>query len=93
VANEKREGKETYHGIDPTTGKALWEAPVATQKDLDDAVVAAKNAYKTWSKLPLQERTALMEEFALRLDKYKEEFSELLYREIGKPVCRPRAID
>lgn len=86
VKNEKLGAETTYHGIDPSTEKALWECPVATEKDLDVAVIAANNAFKTWSKLPVQTRSNLVETFADGLEKYKDELTDLLHKETGKPV-------
>ena len=42
--------KETRHGINPATGEANPEVPVATQADVDAAVEAGLKAFKTWSK-------------------------------------------
>ncbi len=86
MGNEKRGAETTYHGIDPRTEDPLYEAPVATQKDLDDAVTAANRAFKSWSQLPLSKRSKLMYEFANGLEKYKDEFTALLQKETGKPV-------
>ena len=77
---------KTYHGIDPSTGKALWEVPVATRKDLDDAVVAANSAFKEWSGMQHSERRQLLNEFADGLETYKKELTELVFKESGKPV-------
>lgn len=76
----------TRHGTNPATGKALAEVPVSTQKDVDDAVVAAKAAFKTWSKVPLAERQKAVRAYADGLEKYVQEFGKLLTSEQGKPV-------
>ncbi|KAH8815296.1 aldehyde dehydrogenase [Xylogone sp. PMI_703] len=86
VSNEKLTGERTYHGTDPSTGKALWEVPVATEKDLDKAVTAANNAFKKWSKVGQQQRSKLIKEFANCLENYKDEFTGLLSKETGKPI-------
>ena len=77
--------EETYHGIDPSNGKPLWETPVATRKDLDDAVSVGNTAFKKWSVLPHSERSRLVKEYADGLQKYVKQFTELLVRETGKP--------
>lgn len=64
----------------------MWDVPVATQKDLDDAVAASKSAFTAWSKLSHDERSKLVKDFANALEQHKAEFTELLYRETGKPV-------
>lgn len=64
----------------------MWDVPVATPTDLDDAVSAAKTAFTTWSALPHDGRSKFVKEFASRLEQHKAEFTQLLYRETGKPV-------
>lgn len=86
INNEKREAKSTYHGVNPSTEKPLWEVPAASESDLNDAVIAANNAFITWSKLAPKTRSGLMETFAKGLEQHKRALTELLNREIGKPV-------
>ncbi|CAM1509683.1 Fc.00g000180.m01.CDS01 [Cosmosporella sp. VM-42] len=86
VGGEKRGvADKTYYGIDPSTGRTLWEVPVATQKDLDDAVAAANSAFGGWAKIQHSERRRLLNLFADGLEMYKEQLTELLFRESGKP--------
>jgi acyl-CoA reductase-like NAD-dependent aldehyde dehydrogenase len=76
----------TRHGINPATKKPLAEVPIATEKDLDDAVSAARVAFKSWSKTHLSERKAALEAFAIALESYEAEFANMLTTEQGKPV-------
>src|ERR1700733_9825336 len=76
----------TRHGINPATKKPLAEVPIATEKDLDDAVSAARVAFKSWSKTHLSERKAALEAFAIALESYEAEFANMLTTEQGKPI-------
>lgn len=78
--------KETRHGINPATGKPNPEVPVATQQDVDDAVAAGKAAFKTWSKVPYDERKKAVLAFADALEKHTGDFAKMLTQEQGKPV-------
>jgi delta 1-pyrroline-5-carboxylate dehydrogenase len=78
--------EKTRHGINPATGKANPEVPVSTQKDVDDAVAAAKEAFKTWSQEPWDKRRDAILAFADGLEKYENDFGKLLTQEQGKPV-------
>lgn len=75
----------TRHGINPATGKPNPEVPVSTQKDVDDSVAAAKEAFKSWSKVPLAERRKALLAFADGLEKHVQDFAKLLTQEQGKP--------
>ena len=78
--------EHTRHGINPATGKANPEVPVSTQKDVDDAVAAAKDAFKSWSQTPWAKRQEAVIAFADALEKYEQDFGKLLTQEQGKPV-------
>jgi acyl-CoA reductase-like NAD-dependent aldehyde dehydrogenase len=78
--------EKTRHGVNPATGKALSPVPVSTQKDVDDAVAAAKEAFKSWSKVPYDDRKKAVLAFADELDKHVQDFAKLLTAEQGKPV-------
>lgn len=77
---------QTRHGINPATKKANLEVPVSTQKDVDDAVAAAKVAYKTWSRTSVEERREKLLAYAEALKEHTNEFAKLLTTEQGKPL-------
>jgi len=77
--------EQTRHGINPATGKPNPEVPVSTQKDVDDSVAAAKEAFKSWSKVPVEDRKKALLAFADGLEKHVQDFAKLLTQEQGKP--------
>ncbi|RMJ08843.1 hypothetical protein BHE90_000643 [Fusarium euwallaceae] len=77
---------KTRHGINPATLEAKAEVPVATQENLDNAVDAAKRAFKKWSKVPAEERRKAVLAWADAIDAVKDEFRDLLTSEQGKPI-------
>ncbi|KAI1033329.1 hypothetical protein LB503_008433 [Fusarium chuoi] len=78
--------KETRHGLNPANLQEMDKVPVATQQDLDRVVAAAKKAFKTWSKIPYEERRDSVLAFADAVDSHRDEFQALLTAEQGKPV-------
>ncbi|KAF2815451.1 betaine aldehyde dehydrogenase [Mytilinidion resinicola] len=81
-----RDAKEHTYGHNPATGEQLWDVPVATKQDVDDAVQAARTAFKSWRKTTLAERKKTV---GAVLDVYKRhfrEFGDLLLKENGKPT-------
>ena len=87
IVNGKQRGASASHrGINPSTGEELWDVPTASQQDLNDAVAAAKEAFKTWSKTPEEERFAKMHEFVKLYKAHEADFIDLLSKETGKPV-------
>jgi len=77
---------ETRHGINPAIKKALPEVPVATPADVDEAVAAAKEAFKSWSKVPWDDRRKAVLAWADAIEKNREDFAKLLTTEQGKPL-------
>jgi len=59
--------------------------PVATQKDLDDAVASAAKAFTTWRAVPIEERKAKLQRLCDLYMSYSDEFVNLLMQETGKP--------
>lgn len=75
--------------INPATKQKFATAPVATEKQLDEAVVHAAKAFKTWSKVSEDDRGAVVTKMGDLLEGRTSEFSALLTREQGKPGGEP----
>jgi acyl-CoA reductase-like NAD-dependent aldehyde dehydrogenase len=78
--------KQTRHGINPATTEPNAEVPVSTPSDVDAAVAAARAAFKSWSKVPVEERQKAVSDFADAIMEHKEEFAKMLVKEQGKPL-------
>lgn len=81
---------ETRHGINPATGDPNPEVPVATQEDVEKAMIAAKKASKTWAATPYADRQKAVLAFADALEAESQAFSSMLTQEQGKPVSDMR---
>jgi acyl-CoA reductase-like NAD-dependent aldehyde dehydrogenase len=86
IGGEKVPTAEHLEIRDPGTGEAVGECPVATRKELDLAVAAAREAYKSWSRSSDQERKDAVNRMADAIHSNMEELAELLTREQGKPL-------
>lgn len=80
-----RTSKNTYHGIDPTTKEKLWDVPIASKDDVEDAVAAANSAYGKWSKKTWGERQEALAHFKELYASYQDDLTEVLIKETGKP--------
>ncbi len=81
---------ETLSVIDPSTAEPFIEVPSASVEQLDEAVAAARRAFKTWSKLPLTERQDAIRAVGEIVRANIDELAELTMREQGKPVGNAR---
>ena len=86
IGGDKVPTSEYLEIHDPGNGELVGECPVATKEDLDAAVKAAREAYKTWSRSSDDERKAVVNSIADKLHEHMEELAELLTREQGKPL-------
>ncbi|KAF3805683.1 putative aldehyde dehydrogenase FUS7 [Colletotrichum gloeosporioides] len=77
---------ETRHSIDPATEEPLYEVPVATKQQLDDAVQHARKAFKTWGKTTHEERSKLVLQYADAIEENRESLEKLQTMEQGKPL-------
>jgi acyl-CoA reductase-like NAD-dependent aldehyde dehydrogenase len=73
--------------INPATGETFDYVPHGTKQDLDRAVAAAAEAFKTWSVMPFQERAACLAKFGELVDAGKEDLAKALCMEQGKPYA------
>lgn len=91
IINGKAKSTQTSrHSLNPANREPKSEVPVTTQQDLDEAVTAAKIAFKTWSCVPYEERKKAVLAYADAIDALRTEFRDLLISEQGKPVCEIR---
>lgn len=72
--------------INPATGTPFATAPDCSKAQLDAAVMAAENAFKTWRYTPIAERQARVARAGDLLFANSEELARLFTREQGRPV-------
>ncbi|KAF2470967.1 aldehyde dehydrogenase [Lindgomyces ingoldianus] len=85
VDGKQRGSKNIHHGVNPATGKELWDVPIGSEQDLNDAVAAGKKAFPAWRDTPIAKRKEMLMKFAELFGQHTEEFTTLLCKESGKP--------
>ncbi|MGB2635062.1 MAG: aldehyde dehydrogenase family protein [Candidatus Acidiferrum sp.] len=84
-------GGKTHLNHNPAkTAEIVGEFPLSSQSDIDAAVSAAREAYKTWRLVPAPKRAEILFRVAEILVKRKEEFSRDMTREMGKVLAETR---
>ncbi len=86
IDGKKVPTKQCFEVLNPATEKPAGLAPLATAQQLDDAVAAAKRAYKSWRDEPERKRKAACMKIAEKLELHAEELAQLLTAEQGKPL-------
>lgn len=84
---------ETIVSYNPANGEALAKFIDASNEDVDAAVAAAQEAFKTWRKTTAAERAALLNKIADVIDENAELFALQETLDNGKPIRETRAAD
>jgi aldehyde dehydrogenase (NAD+) len=87
---ESRSGKAYENRNPANTDELIGMFVSSTDEDVDAAVDAAKEAYKTWRLMPAPKRAEILFRAAELLLKRKEEFSKDMTREMGKILAETR---
>ena len=85
IGGESVFGKSTIAVINPANGKLVGEAPDCTAEQLDQAVVTARAAYRTWRGTAPEQRNAALKQAAAVLLENADPLMRLLTSEQGKP--------
>ncbi len=89
----KSKAGSNYKTINPATEEVLSEIVEASQKDVDEAVKAARKAFKSWSKLSGSERGKYLYRLARIIQERSRELAVLESMNNGKPIRESRDID
>jgi acyl-CoA reductase-like NAD-dependent aldehyde dehydrogenase len=87
---DSRSGKSYENRNPANTDELIGEFVSSTSEDVDAAVDAAKEAYKTWRLVPAPKRAEILYRAAELLLQRKEEFSRDMTREMGKVLAETR---
>jgi alpha-ketoglutaric semialdehyde dehydrogenase len=83
-------GKSTFQTINPANEELLAEIAQAEPSDVDAAVTAAREAFKSWRLMPAPLRGELLYKIGDILKQKKEELARLLTQDMGKVIAEAR---
>ncbi len=86
-------GAAYYSSYDPSNGELLGETVQAGQKDVDQAVAAARAAFSGWSRAPGVVRARHLYAIARNIQKHQRLLAVLESMDNGKPIREFRDID
>ncbi|MBL9135288.1 MAG: aldehyde dehydrogenase [Verrucomicrobiales bacterium] len=86
---------ETFETRDPGRGTVLANVACGGASEVDQAVRAAQEAYRTsgWSTLPPNDRAALLHRLADLIDRHAEAIAQIESLDVGKPRAQAAAFD
>lgn len=78
---------KTFQNINPANHEdIIGEFPLSEQEDVNDAVAAAKEAFKKWKLVPAPKRGDMLKKVGDIFTRRKQELGRIMTREMGKPT-------
>jgi len=90
---QKPKSGKYFDSINPANQNKLSSIAEANSEDVDNAVKAARKAFKPWSLLPASERAKYLYRIARLIQERAKEFSVIESLDGGKPIRESRDID
>ena len=87
------ESGRTIESRNPANGEFITRIPDATAGDIDHAVQAAAQAFESWKKTTVAQRSLALLKIADQLEEQAERFAILEALDVGKPIRESRMID
>ncbi|MGE7665390.1 aldehyde dehydrogenase family protein [Ureibacillus composti] len=81
---------QTIPVINPANGQHLAFVPLSSERQVAQAVVAAKEAQKLWARVPAPKRADFLYEIGYKLKEKKEHLARILTKEMGKVIEEAR---
>lgn len=84
------------HWIDnynPSDGQIYGQIPNSTKEDVENAYIAAKAAFPSWSSTSLEKRSQILSKIAQLINKKLPELAKAEAKDNGKPLQVAKAID
>lgn len=73
--------------FDPATEALRCRCPLGTENDVDQAVIAARDAFDSgWNLSKLSSRLNILENLILQISDRREDFAQIISGEIGAPI-------
>lgn len=86
IGGELVDGDSTTQVVDPANETVLATCPRGSASQMDAAVAAAGEAFRTWSRVDISERQAKLLALANAIEGRQDELARLLTEEQGKPL-------
>ncbi len=77
---------KTFSVVNPATEEVIAEVAEVDSNSVELALTSARDAFTTWSRIPLAKRQAMILRYADLLEQHRDEIIDLLIAETGKPI-------
>jgi acyl-CoA reductase-like NAD-dependent aldehyde dehydrogenase len=88
----KPKGSGMIDVINSTTEEVMGRIPEGKPEDINEAVAAAKGAFRMWSTTPIEERAKFLAQISEKLAARKDEIAAIIANEVGMPLPLATAV-
>ncbi|MCG2621359.1 NAD-dependent succinate-semialdehyde dehydrogenase [Arthrobacter sp. I2-34] len=79
-----------YRVLNPATGEVVEEFPTATDAQVQEALAAAEQAYRSWRDVPIAERAKVAARIGELFTERADELAAIITEEMGKPLSQSK---
>jgi succinylglutamic semialdehyde dehydrogenase len=87
----KQGSGEHFNSVNPANENIIWTGRAANDREVDQAVYAARTAFETWSLTDFDTRESYIRKFVTLLEQNKKTLSEILAQDTGKIIWEAEA--
>jgi succinate-semialdehyde dehydrogenase/glutarate-semialdehyde dehydrogenase len=80
-----------FETINPANGQVIQRYPTLSAGVLASALEEASTSAMAWSRVDLGLRASMLEKVAVLLEAHREDYAQLIVKEVGKPIVEARA--
>jgi aminomuconate-semialdehyde/2-hydroxymuconate-6-semialdehyde dehydrogenase len=84
---------EWIDNYNPSNGEIYGQIPNSSKDDVENAYIAAKSAFASWSQTTLEERSRIMIKISDLIEKNLDRLAEAESKDNGKPIWLAKLID
>jgi len=84
---------EWLDNYNPSNGEVYSQIPNSTKEDVENAYIAAKSAFPSWSQTTLEERSRIMLKISEGIETNLDKLAEAESKDNGKPIWLAKAVD
>jgi aminomuconate-semialdehyde/2-hydroxymuconate-6-semialdehyde dehydrogenase len=77
----------------PANGEVYGQIPNSSKEDVDNAYIAAKSAFPSWSQTTLEERSRILIKISELLEANLQRLAEAENKDNGKPISLAKTVD
>lgn len=92
INGKEVESKETFTNYNPATMEEICEVASGGEKEINEAVAAAKEAFPKWANTPAKDRAKLMRNLGELIDKNVPKIAELETKDTGLPIHQTKNV-